>query len=117
MDSSWRIKLNEWSEEMVGAMPFFEELRILFTMEEMLQQFPILLEHYLRHDIRQRLTNSTLRTVKVDFHIQAIVNYLESSDEGIFAIDRHFPPDLVEDRAILLRAFENTCREMGAPGE
>ncbi|MBN99032.1 MAG: hypothetical protein CME16_07255 [Gemmatimonadetes bacterium] len=113
MDSSWRIKLNEWSEEMVGAMPFFEELRILFTMEEMLQQFPVLLEHYLRRDIRRRLTSTALRTAKADFHIQAIVNYLESSEEGLFVIDRHFPPDLVEDRGILLRAFELTCRGMG----
>jgi len=56
----------------------------------MLQQFPILLEHYLRHDIRQRLANSTLRTTKADFHIQAIVNYLELPGCHLSATRRHF---------------------------
>ena len=117
MDPRWRIKQNEWSEEMVGALQFFEELRVLFTMEEMLQQYPILLEHYLRRDIRQRLANCTLRTTKVDFHIQVIVNYLEGSTDGVFDIDRHFPPDLVEDRGILLQAFERVLAGSDSAGE
>ena len=72
MDARWRIKLNEWSEETVGALPFFEELRVLFTMDELIQQFPILLEHYLRREVRQRLADCTMRTARAEFHIQAV---------------------------------------------
>ncbi len=111
MDPHWRIRLNEWSQESVGALAFFEELRVRFTMEELLQQYPILLEHYLRDEIRHRLAVCTLRTTKADFHIQAIVNYLEESTEGLFAIERHFPPDLGADRAVLLEAYESVLQQ------
>jgi len=41
----------------VRALPFFEELRVMFTSEELFQQFPILSEHYLRSEISQRLAH------------------------------------------------------------
>lgn len=106
MDPRWKIKKNEWTEETVGALPFFEELRVMFTSEELLQKFPILLEYHLRSEIRQRLAHSALRTTRAEFHIQVLCNYLEASGEGLFVIDRHLPPDLAEDRAILMRAFD-----------
>ena len=108
MDARWRIKLTEFSQETVGALPFFEELRVLFTMDELVHQFPILLEHYLRREVRQRLADCTMLTTKAEFHVQAIINYLENSSNGVFVIDRHFPPDLAEDRGVLLKAFERT---------
>ncbi len=115
MDPRWRIKLNEWSQDNIGALAFFEELRIRFTMQELLHQYPILLEHYLRDDIRRRLAACTLRTTKADFHIQSIVNYLEESAEGTFAIERHFPPDLGADRAVLLEAYETVIEQELGP--
>ena len=51
VDPRWKIKKNEWTEDTVRALPFFEELRVMFTSEELFQQFPILLEHYLRSEI------------------------------------------------------------------
>ena len=117
MDPSWRIKLNDWSQESITALTFFEELRIRFTMEELLQQYPILLEHYLRNEIHRRLAICTLRTTKADFHIQAIINYLEDSSTGEFAIERHFPPDLGADRVILLTAFEAVLEQESSGGE
>ena len=106
MDLRWRIKKNEWTEETVGALRFFEELRVMFTSEELYKQFPILLEHYMCSEIRQRLAHCSLRTTRTEFHIQALCNYLEVSSEGIFVIDRHLPPDLAEDRALLMQAFD-----------
>ncbi|SVC56977.1 uncharacterized protein METZ01_LOCUS309831 [marine metagenome] len=47
-----------------------------------------------------------MRTTKGEFHIQALCNYLEVSNEGLFVIDCYLPPDLAEDRAILMRAFD-----------
>ena len=102
----WKIKKNEWTEDTVRALPFFEELRVMFTSEELFQQFPILSEHYLRSEISQRLAHCSLRTPRAEFHIQALCNYLEVSNEGLFVIDRHLPPDLAEDRAILRRDFD-----------
>jgi hypothetical protein len=116
MDPRWRIKLNEWSQENIGALAFFEELRIRFTMEELLHQYPILLEHYLRGDIRHRLATCTLRTTKASFHIQTIVNYLEDSPEGMFTIERHFPPDMGDDRAVLIEAYETVLEQEQNPG-
>ena len=106
MDPRWRIKKNEWTDDSVAALPFFEELRILFTSEELYQQFPILLEHYMRSEVRQRLASCSLRTLRAEFHIQTLCNYLEVSTESLFVIDRHLPPDLAEDRAILMLAFD-----------
>ena len=79
-------------------------------MEEIIQMFPVVLEYYRRKEIRQRLAASTLRTSRGDFHIRAMTNYLEESPEGIFVIERHVPPDLSEDRAILLTALENLMK-------
>ena len=106
MDPRWKIKKNKGTEDTVRTLPFFEELRVMFTSEELFQQFPILLEHYLRSEIRQRLAHCSLRTTRAEFHIQALCNYLEVSNEGLFVIDRHLPPDLAEDRAVLMRAFD-----------
>ena len=55
-------------------------------MEDLVHQFPILLEHYLRREIHQRLARCTLRNSKAEFHIQAVVNYLEGSEAGVFVI-------------------------------
>ena len=107
MDPRWKIKKNEWTEETVAALPFFEEVRVMFTSEELFHQFPILLEHYLRSEIRLRLAGCTLRTSRAEFHIQTLCNYLDVSSDGVFVIDRHMPADLAEDRAILMRAFDS----------
>ena len=106
MDPRWKIKLNEWSEEAVSALRFFEEVRLGFTMHELTQQFPVLLEHYLRQEIRRRIGDGTLRVARSDFHIQTMTRYLEESEEGVFVLERHLPPDMEEDRVILHQAFE-----------
>ena len=111
MDPRWVIKKDEWSEESANALQFFEELRILFTVEELLRRFPVILEYYLRNDIQKRVDSSALHTSQADFHIETIVNYLETSAEGVFVLERHLTPDMVKDRIILLRAFENTAAE------
>ena len=113
MDPRWLVKKDEWSEEAANALHFFEELRVLFASEELIQQFPVVLEYYQRSDIRRRTGESGLRTTRADFHIRTIISYLEESVEGIFVIERHLPPDLVEDRAILFRALENAARGSG----
>jgi len=106
MDPQWKIKKNEWDQESVSALAFFESLRVRFTCEEVLQQFPILLEYHLHAEIRQRLGRSGLRAARGEFHISTICNYLESSDIGVFVIERHLPPDMGEDRAVLMKAFD-----------
>ncbi len=106
MDPHWKIKKNEWDAESVPALAFFEAVRIRFLSEELLQCFPILLEYHVHADIRQRLSTSGLRSQRSEFHIRAMCNYLEESTAGIFVIERHMPPDMAEDRAILLRAFD-----------
>ena len=111
MDPRWRIKLNEWSTESVNALRFFEEVRLWFTMHELTQQFPVLLEHYLRREIRRRVADATLRVDRSDFHIQTMTRYLEDSDEGVFVLERHLPPDMEEDRLILHQAFESAQTE------
>ena len=104
MDPRWLVKKDEWSEEAANALHFFEELRVLFA---------VVLEYYQRSDIRRRTGESGLRTTRADFHIRTIISYLEESVEGIFVIERHLPPDMVEDRAILLKALENAARGPG----
>ena len=106
MDPRWIIKKDEWSDEAASATRFFEELKVLFATDELIQRFPIVLEYYLRSDIRERILRSALRTTRAEFHIETIVNYLESSTEGTFVIERHLPPDMGGDRAILLRALD-----------
>ena len=61
MDYQWKIKKNEWDEEGVSAHAFFEALRVRFLCEDLLEQFPILLEHYVHADIRQRLAARRMR--------------------------------------------------------
>ena len=109
MDPRWIVKKDEWSDDAANAIHFFEELRILFASEQVIQHFPVVLEYYQRSDIRRRVGESGLKTTRADFHIQTIVNYLEGSTEGIFVIERHLPPDMVEDRALLLMALENAA--------
>lgn len=109
MDPRWRIKKNEWLQESVSALRFFEEARLLFARDELLQQFPVLLEYYLRSDILKRLHESALKTTRSDFHIQTISNYLEESTAGVFVIERHLPPDLEVDRAILMEAWDRAA--------
>lgn len=106
MDPRWLVKKNEWSSEAASAVRFLEEARVAFVVHELIERFPVLLEYYLRSDIRRRAAASGLRSARGDFHIQTITNYLEASADGVFAIERHVPPDLDEDRALLLRAFE-----------
>ena len=107
MDPSWEIKENEWSERAVSALRFFDELRVLFVREELVRKFPILLEHHLRRDMVARLNDTTLSTARADFHIQTIINYLNESPKGVFVIERHLPPDMEGDRAVMLAALEN----------
>lgn len=107
MDPQWQIKRNEWSDESANALHLFNELRVLFVMEELCQNFPVILEYYLRPDIHQRLSATQLQNMRAEFHIQTMIKYLEESSEGVFVIERHFPPDLPEDRAILLEALDN----------
>ena len=113
MDPRWLVKKNEWSEEAANAIHFFEELRVLFASGELIQHFPVVLEYYQRSDIRRRTGESGLRTTRADFHIRTIVSCLEESEEGIFVIERHLPPDMVEDRALLFSALENAARGPG----
>ena len=54
MDPRWLIKKDEWSEDTAYALRFFEELRLLFTVDELTRHFPIILEYYLRNDIQRR---------------------------------------------------------------
>ena len=107
MDPSWKIKENEWSGRSVSALRFFDELRVLFVREELVRKFPILLEHHLRQDMVARLNDTTLSTARADFHIQTIINYLNESPKGVFVIERHLPPDMEGDRAVMLAALEN----------
>jgi hypothetical protein len=109
MGSQWCIKKNEWSQDSVQASLFFEELRLLFVREELVQQFPILLDHYLRRDMVRRLSDTTLTSARADFHIQTIINYLKESPEGVFVIERHLPPDMIGDRQIMLAALDNAA--------
>lgn len=111
MDPSWCIKENEWSTRTASALRFFDELRLLFVREELIEQFPILLEHYLRQDMAARLGQTTLSTARADFHIQTIINYLRESPQGVFVIERHLPPDMEGDRAIMLTALANATAE------
>jgi len=74
MDPRWKIKKNEWTEDTVRALPFFEELRVMFTSEELFQQFPILLEHYLRSEIRQRLAHCARPRPSFTFRHCAIIS-------------------------------------------
>ena len=106
MDYQWKIKKNEWDEDSVSAHAFFEALRVRFLCEDLLERFPILLEYYVHADIRQRLAASRIRSERGEFHIRAMCNYLEDASKGTFVIERHMPPDMAEDRAILLRTFD-----------
>lgn len=106
MNDQWKIKKNEWEDEFVSAHAFFDALRVRFLCQDLLAQFPILLEYYVHADIRQRLAASGIRSDRGDFHIRAMCNYLENSPSGIFVIERHMPPEMAEDRAILLRTFD-----------
>jgi hypothetical protein len=45
MDPRWLIKKEEWSEETANALRFFEELRLLFTVDELTRHLPIILEY------------------------------------------------------------------------
>lgn len=110
MDPEWQIKSDAGADRAVNALRFFEEVRVQFALHELVAGFPVLLEHHLRSDLRQRVAASGLRTLRGDFHVQTICRYLEDSPEGVFAIDRHVPPDLEEDRDLLLQAFERTLR-------
>jgi hypothetical protein len=109
LDPSWKIKKTEWSDVTVDALRFFEEVRVQFVLQELIQGFPVLLEHHLRSELRQRVTASGLRTLRGDFHVQAICRYLEDSEDGLFAIERHLPPDLEEDHALLLQALQRAA--------
>ncbi len=113
MGPRWLVKKDEWSEEAADALHFFEELRVLFASEELIQHFPVVLEYYQRSDIRRPTGESELRTLRADFHIRTIISYLEESVEGIFVIERHLLPDLDEYRAILLMALQNAVRGPG----
>ena len=93
MDPNWVVKKNEWSPDSAGAIPFLEAVRVLFAVHELVERFPVLLEYH-------------LRSARGDFHVQTICRYLEQSSEGVFVIERHLPPDLEEDRALLLQALE-----------
>ena len=106
MNYQWKIKKNEWDEDSVSAHVFFEALRVRFLCEDLLKRFPILLEYYVHADIRQRLAASRIRSERGEFHIRAMCNYLEDTSKGTFVIERHMPPDMAEDRAILLRTFD-----------
>ncbi|MDA0333844.1 MAG: hypothetical protein O2782_01625, partial [bacterium] len=66
---------------------------------------------HLRSELRQRVTASDLRTLRGDFHVQTICRYLEDSADGVFAIERHLPPDLEEDHALLLKALQRAAAE------
>ena len=109
MDPRWVIKKDEWSNDEANAMRFFEELRILFTVDELTRKFPVILEYYLRKEIQTKVDSSALRTAQADYHIETIVNYLETSTEGTFNLESHLTPDMVKDRLILLRAFERAA--------
>ena len=113
MDPRWVIKKDEWSGEEANAIRFFDELRILFAADELIRSFPVVLEYYLRSDIRGRISGSALRSTRADFHIETIVNYLQTSPQGIFVIERHLPPDLGADRLILLHALDVARGEPG----
>lgn len=91
------------------AVHFFEEVRIQFALQELTAGFPILFEHHLRSDIRRRVAASGLRTLRGDFHVQTICRYLEDSDDGVFVIERHLPPDMEEDHALLLKALQRSA--------
>jgi hypothetical protein len=91
---------------MASAIRFFEEVRVLFAVEELVQRFSVVLEYYTRSDIRNRLGGSTLRWSRGDFHSQTIVNCLQSPSEGILVIERRLPPHMEEDLAISLGAPE-----------
>ena len=106
MDPRWLIKKDEWSQDTAYALRFFEELRLLFTVDELTRHFPIILEYYLRNDIQKKVDTSALRTAQADYHIETIVNYLETFTEGVFILESHLTPDMELDRTILLRAFE-----------
>lgn len=106
MDHEWKIKKNEWEEENVAAHAFFEVLRVRFLCEDLLARFPILLEHYIHAEVRRRLAASGIRSERGEFHIRAMCNYLKDSPNGTFVIERHMPPEMAEDRAILLRTFD-----------
>jgi len=111
LDPNWQIKKTEWSDITVNALRFFEEVRVQFALHELIQGFPILLEHHLRSELRQRVTASGLRTLRGDFHVQAICRYLDDSEDGVFTIERHLPPDLEEDHALLLKALQRAAAE------
>jgi len=83
MDPRWLIKKEEWSEETANALRFFEELRLLFTVDELTRHLPIILEYYLRNDIQKKVDSSALRTVQADYHIETIVNYLETHRRSV----------------------------------
>ena len=106
MDPNWLVKKNEWSPESAGAIQFLEAVRVLFAAHELIERFPVLLEYHLRSDIRRRVSASALRSARGDFHVQTICRYLEESPDGVFVIERHLPPDLEEDRALLLQALQ-----------
>jgi|TARA_B110000116_G_C16440294_1_gene404560 hypothetical protein len=106
LDPSWKIKQSPTSERVADAVRFFEEVRIQFSLHDLLQNFPILLEHHLRSDVRRQVAISGLRTLRGDFHVQTICRYLEDSDDGVFSIERHLPPDMEEDLTLLLKALE-----------
>ncbi len=95
----------------MSALRFFEEVRVQFALHELLQGFPVLLEHHLRSELRQRVTAADLRTLRGDFHVQTICRYLEDSADGVFAIERHLPPDLEEDHELLLKALQRAATE------
>ena len=97
---------NEWDEEGISAHAFFKAQCLRFICEDLLEQFPILLEYYVHADIRQRLAGSGIRSERGEFHIRAMCNYLEDAPKGTFVIERHMPSEMAEDRAILLRTFD-----------
>lgn len=75
-------------------------------MDELTRHFPIILDYYLRNDIQKKVDLSALRTTQADHHDETIVNYLETSIEGVFILESYLTPDMELDRTILLRAFE-----------
>lgn len=106
MDPNWLVKKEEWSAETVSAFRFLEEVRVGFAAHELVQRFPVLLEFHLRTEILQRVGASGVRSVRGEFHVQTVCRYLEDSADGVFVVDRHLPPDMDEDRALLLSALQ-----------
>lgn len=112
MDPSWVVKSDVASAEMASAFRFLEQVRVSFAAHEPVPHFPVLLEYHPRSDILQRVRISGLLSMRGEFHVQALSRHLEDSADGVLAIDRHLPPDMEKDRALLLRALDR-ARERG----